>query len=65
MPSKIKRFKCPYCEKRYEREDLVRHIEKKHIDDLPEGFRPIAAIAVGYMDMPSVPKNHSIDVNYI
>lgn len=33
--------------------------------DLPEGFRPIAAIAVGYMDMPSVPKNHKIEVNYI
>lgn len=44
MPSKIKRFKCPYCEKRYEREDLVRHIEKKHIDDLPEGFSPLRMV---------------------
>ena len=46
-------------------ESIKKDEEALKLLDLPEGFRPIAAIAVGYMDMPSVPKNHSIDVNYI
>ena len=46
-------------------ESIKKDEEALNLLDLPEGFRPIAAIAVGYMDMPSVPKNHSIDVNYI
>lgn len=33
-----RRYKCPYCEDRYERAKLVSHIDKKHYDLLPEGY---------------------------
>ena len=33
-----KRFKCPFCEKRLEREPLVRHIQNKHQELIPEGY---------------------------
>lgn len=33
-----KTFKCPYCDKRLNRYDLVFHIEKKHGDMIPEGY---------------------------
>ena len=33
-----KKFKCPYCDKRKERVDLISHIEDKHSDMLPSGF---------------------------
>ena len=33
-----RRYKCPYCEDRYERTKLVSHIDKKHYDLLPEGY---------------------------
>lgn len=33
-----KRYKCPYCDKRLTRMDLVSHIEKKHQDMIPEGY---------------------------
>ena len=36
-----KYFKCPYCDKKFTREDLCRHLEKKHLDELPEGFTPL------------------------
>ena len=35
-----KNFKCPYCQKSFTREDLIRHLEKKHLSVLPEGFTP-------------------------
>lgn len=44
MPSKIKRLKCPYCGKRFERDDLVGHIERNHMDDIPEGFTPLRIV---------------------
>lgn len=42
MPTN-KYFKCPFCDKRLEREDMVLHIEKYHEDELPEGFTPLRA----------------------
>lgn len=33
-----KRFKCPYCESRLEREKLISHIEKEHDDMIPQGY---------------------------
>lgn len=42
MPTN-KYFKCAYCDKRFTREDMVSHIEKDHIDELPEGFTPLRA----------------------
>ena len=26
----VKRYKCPYCEQRLERDKLIKHIDKKH-----------------------------------
>lgn len=42
MPTN-KYFKCPFCDKRLTREDMVRHIEKYHEDELPEEFTPLRA----------------------
>lgn len=33
-----KKYKCPYCNDRYERQKLVTHIDKKHNELLPEGY---------------------------
>lgn len=35
-----KKYKCPYCEARYERKDLIKHVGKKHSDLMPEGYTP-------------------------
>lgn len=31
-------YKCPYCDRRYKKEDLVKHIDTKHEDMIPEGY---------------------------
>ncbi len=33
-----KKYKCPYCEDRVERDKMSSHIEKKHKDMIPEGY---------------------------
>lgn len=33
-----RKFKCPYCENKYEREKLVNHIDKIHNDMIPENY---------------------------
>lgn len=33
-----KKYKCPYCDKRDTRMNLVSHIEKKHSDMIPNGY---------------------------
>lgn len=33
-----KRYKCPYCEIRLDREKLANHIQKKHPENIPEGY---------------------------
>ena len=33
-----KRYKCPYCDKRDYKSELVDHIEKEHEDMIPEGY---------------------------
>ena len=33
-----KKYKCPYCDKRYTRVDLVNHIDKKHQDMIPKDY---------------------------
>lgn len=35
------KYKCPFCNKSYTREDLVIHISDKHEDELPEDFTPL------------------------
>lgn len=39
--AKTVRFKCPFCEKRFTREDLVVHVEEEHEDLIPEEFTPL------------------------
>ena len=34
----VKKYKCPYCEKRYERKELCDHVDRKHPDLLPENY---------------------------
>ena len=36
-----KRYRCIYCGKMYQRDDLVRHLESKHLDELPDTFTPM------------------------
>lgn len=36
--NKNRKFKCPYCEKRLTRVDLVSHIDDNHQDMIPEGY---------------------------
>lgn len=33
-----KRYKCPYCELRLIRKDLIKHIDKKHEELIPQGY---------------------------
>ena len=33
-----RRYKCPYCDDKYERKDLIEHIDNKHEDLIPENF---------------------------
>ena len=37
-PAPKKKYKCPYCDQRYEREKLHIHIQNKHEDLIPEGY---------------------------
>lgn len=38
MMSSNRKYKCPYCEYRNTREELVDHVEKKHSDMIPENY---------------------------
>lgn len=33
-----RKYNCPYCDYRSDREDLVHHLDEVHIDTIPEGF---------------------------
>lgn len=35
------KYKCPFCNKSYDRASLVRHITDKHEEELPEDFTPL------------------------
>lgn len=37
-PKYVKKYKCPYCEKRLERQKLISHIEKYHDEMIPENY---------------------------
>ena len=37
-PKYVKKYKCPYCEKRLERGKLIDHIDKQHSDMIPENY---------------------------
>ena len=39
VPKKYKkRYKCPYCEERLDREKMPNHIQKKHEEMIPQGY---------------------------
>ena len=38
LPKYKKKYKCPYCDERFERAKLSTHIEKKHNELIPEGY---------------------------
>lgn len=38
QPKYVKKYKCPYCDKRYERIKLITHIEKNHEDMIPKDY---------------------------
>lgn len=40
----VKRYKCAYCEKRLDRQSLIRHIEKDHEAEIPEGYSPTRVV---------------------
>lgn len=37
-------YKCPYCTRRFTREDLVLHVQDEHDDMIPEGFTPFRLV---------------------
>lgn len=39
-----RRYKCPYCNYRDERNKLVNHVAKKHEDLIPEGYTPARVV---------------------
>ena len=39
-----KKYKCIYCDKHYDREGLIKHIEKYHIDEIPEDYSPVRVV---------------------
>lgn len=41
--ARIRRNRCKICGKTFTREDMVKHIERKHMDVMPEGFTPLRA----------------------
>lgn len=40
MATRNIKYKCPFCDERYSREDLLNHIEENHPYDIPEDFSP-------------------------
>lgn len=38
------KYKCPYCDKRFTREDLVHHVEDEHDDMIPEGYSALRLV---------------------
>lgn len=38
MGTRVVTYKCPFCDKRYNREDLVNHIEEVHPYEIPKDF---------------------------
>ena len=39
-----KKYKCPYCDNRLDRDALVKHVENKHYELIPEGFTPTRVV---------------------
>ena len=44
MNKRVVRYKCPFCEKRMEKDKLVRHIDDKHLEMVPEDSSPLRLV---------------------
>ena len=40
----VKRYCCPYCSVRLDREALIHHVEKEHSAEIPEGYTPTRVV---------------------
>ena len=40
----IKKYKCPYCEKRLDRDKLISHVENDHDDMIPQNHTPARVV---------------------
>lgn len=52
-----KKYKCPYCDERYERAKLHIHIQNKHEDLIPEGY---TALRVAFNTINNKTEGHCI-----
>lgn len=43
-PKYKRKYDCPYCDYRSDREELVHHLEDDHLDVIPKGFTPARVI---------------------
>lgn len=41
---RVRKYKCPYCDNRYIRSDLVSHVQRKHEDMIPEGYTALRVV---------------------
>ena len=44
MSKRITTYKCMYCDKRFNRSDLVNHVTEDHEDMIPEDFTPLRLV---------------------
>lgn len=51
----MKTFACPFCAEKYNRDKLVKHIEKKHDEEIPENF---TAYRLAYDIVNDKPQHH-------
>ena len=40
----VKKYPCPYCGAHFDRQKLIRHVEMKHPDEIPEGYSPTRVV---------------------
>ena len=41
---RARKYKCPYCDNRYIRSDLVSHVQRMHEDMIPEGYTALRVV---------------------
>lgn len=42
--NKNMKYKCPYCERRYTKNNLIPHVEQEHDDMIPQGYSPFQIV---------------------
>lgn len=41
---RVRKYKCPFCDNRYPRPNLVSHVDRKHEDMIPEGYTALRVV---------------------